>query len=396
MARLLVTDGQERAALAVVRSLGRAGHRVFVCSPRSRSVAGASRYAAGEARAPDPLADPAAFVAAVARLSEAWRIEVLLPITDAALLALLPERDGFPQVRVPFPPAAVVRRLANKAAVLERAAALGLATPAQHVLACPAPRREALPEHVTFPLVVKPARSLAETNSHRVKLPVRHAADRISLERAVTALPPEAYPVLLQQRVDGPGIGVFLLLWEGELLALFAHQRLREKPPGGGVSVYRESIAADPDLVARSRALLEAFGWCGVAMVEYKLDAVTGVPHLMEVNGRFWGSLQLAVDAGVDFPALLVAAALGERPAPVHHYRIGVRSRWEWGEVDHLLARLRRSPETLGLPAGKGGRWQAVRELVASWGSGSRNEVCRMSDPLPFVRESLEWCRRQS
>ena len=69
------------------------------------------------------------------------------------------------------------------------------------------------------------------------------------------------------------------------------------------MSVYRESVAADPDLVRRSRALLDAFGWCGVAMVEYKLDERTGTPYLMEVNGRFWGSLQLAIDAGVDFPS---------------------------------------------------------------------------------------------
>ncbi len=46
-------------------------------------------------------------------------------------------------------------------------------------------------------------------------------------------------------------------------------------------------------------------------MVEFKADARTGTPYLMEINGRFWGSLQLAIDAGVDFPAILVAAALG-------------------------------------------------------------------------------------
>ena len=82
--------------------------------------------------------------------------------------------------------------------------------------------------------------------------------------------------------------------------AVFAHRRLREKPPSGGVSVYRESVAPDPSLVARAAALLAGLGWRGVAMVEMKTDARTGTPYLMEVNGRFWGSLQLAVDAGVD------------------------------------------------------------------------------------------------
>ncbi len=111
--------------------------------------------------------------------------------------------------------------------------------------------------------------------------------------------------------MPGPGVGVFLLLWEGKLRAAFAHRRLREKPPSGGVSVYRESIALDPVLLERSRRLLESFGWQGVAMVEYKIDERTGTPILMEINGRFWGSLQLAVDAGVDFPRLLIECAEG-------------------------------------------------------------------------------------
>src|SRR6185312_15979930 len=104
--------------------------------------------------------------------------------------------------------------------------------------------------------------------------------------------------------------------------------------PSGGVSVYRESIVADPELVRRSRALLDRFGWCGVAMIEYKVDARTGTPYLMEINARFWGSLQLAIDAGVDFPNLLLSVALdGARPA-MPTYRAGVRSRWWWGDVD--------------------------------------------------------------
>jgi predicted ATP-grasp superfamily ATP-dependent carboligase len=389
MARVLVTDGQERAALAVVRSLGRAGHQVFVCSPRRHSLAGVSRYARAEAQTPDPLAGPLAFVATVQRLSDAWGIDVLLPISDAALLALLPARERFPHVRIPFPTADVFRGLADKAAVLARAGALRIATPEQHVLACPAARTGLASAQLRFPVVVKPARSVAESDGRRVKVGVRHATDPLTLAAALERFPPDAYPLLLQERVDGPGVGVFLLCWEGEALAVFAHQRLREKPPTGGVSVYRASIAADPDLVARSRTLLEAFGWQGVAMVEYKLDRATRVPYLMEVNPRFWGSLQLAVDAGVDFPALLVAAALGERPRPVPEYRIGVCSRWEWGEVDHLLARLRH-------PSQARGRWQAVREFVASWGNGGRNEICRASDPYPFIWESLQWCRRKS
>jgi hypothetical protein len=127
-------------------------------------------------------------------------------------------------------------------------------------------------------------------------------------------------------------------------------------------------------------------------MIEYKLDERTGTPYLMEINGRFWGSLQLAVDAGVDFPALLAGVALGGDPAPVTAYRTGVRSRWWWGDVDHLLARLRRSPEDLALPPGSPGRWRALADFLTVR-RADRNEILRRSDPGPFFHETGQWLR---
>ena len=390
---ILVTDGEQRAALAVVRSLGRAGHRVFVCSRRARSLAGASRYATAEACVPDPLSEADRFVDAVARLVGRWRIDQLLPITDASLSALLPARGRMPEVRVPFADLEAYRGVSDKALLLDEAAKVGIAIPIQERLSLPGDREALNEARLRFPLVLKPSRSVAGSGSRRASQGVRRVADWRQLQEALDAYTAEAYPLLLQQRIVGPGVGIFLLLWEGRTVAVFAHRRIREKPPAGGVSVYRESIAADPDLVARSRALLERFGWRGVAMVEYKIDAATGIPYLMEINGRFWGSLQLAVDAGVDFPSLLVALAAGERPQPVEHYRVGVRSRWWWGDVDHLLAMLRHSPDRLALAPGAPGPWRALRNFLVLWRPGDRSEILRLADPWPFVRETIDWFR---
>lgn len=130
-------------------------------------------------------------------------------------------------------------------------------------------------------------------------------------------------------------------------------------------------------------------------MVEYKMDSATGTPYLMEINGRFWGSLQLAIDAGVDFPRLLAGAAGGGDPQPVPGYRTGVRSRWWWGDVDHLLARLRRSPDELSLPPGAPGRLGAVADFIKLWRPGDRNEIFRLTDPLPLLRETTDWFQRR-
>lgn len=387
---VLVTDGDQRAALAVVRSLGAAGYPVYVCAPRRRSLAGASRHARAEALVTDPLEDPQRFAADIRALVARWNIGVLIPIGDAALLAALPDRARLPNVLVPFPDERVVRRIADKAAVLEAASTVGIAIPRQQG----APDREALmamASTLEYPVVLKPTRSVTEHGGRRIKVLVRHVASAAELTAAAAEFDPAAYPVLVQKRVVGPGIGIFVLVWNGETLATFAHRRIREKPPAGGVSVYRESVAADPELVRRSRALLDMFGWCGVAMVEYKIDERTGTPYLMEINGRFWGSLQLAIDAGVDFPSLLLAAALGKPLAPVMSYTAGVRSRWFWGDVDHLLARLRRSPDALSLPPGAPGRWTAIRDFFTVHRRVDREEILRRDDPRPFVRETAQW-----
>lgn len=390
-ARILVTDGGERTSLSIVRSLGRAGHRVHVCAPWTPSLAGSSRYAAEEFPVPDPLATPDRFVDALEDLVHRWRIDVLLPVSDQALSAVLPERERFHDVRIPFPPDSVYRRVSDKRALLGEAHALGMAVPEQRVVEGPEHGFLRGGEGLRFPVVVKPYRSVAGEDGRRFKLRVRHARTAEDLEVILSELPDAAFPALIQERIDGPGKGIFLLMHGGEPAAVFAHRRIREKPPSGGVSVYRESVPADPALVRRSVELLSAFGWEGVAMVEYKVEERTGTPYLMEVNGRFWGSLQLAVDAGVDFPALLVRAALGQPLPPRPDYRTGLRLRWLWGDVDHLIARLRpRADEAEPVPAG---RIRALTQFVTSWRPGERWETLRFSDPRPFFRESVDWVR---
>lgn len=394
MATILVTDGEQRAALAVVRSLGRAGHRVIVTATAPRSLSGSSRFAAAREVVPDPLADPAAYASQLAGLVAKWKVDVLLPITDASLTAVLASPGGWNGVALPFPDLSRARQAGDKALLTSLAPRVGIAVPEQLKLETRAERRALASERLKFPIVLKPARSVATDSSGRLlKLGVLHAASAEELERALDRIPDAGYPVLLQQRIVGPGVGIFLLVWNGKTIATFSHRRIREKPPAGGVSVYRESIAAEPGLVARSRALLDLVQWQGVAMIEYKVDAGDGTPYLMEINGRFWGSLQLAIDAGVDFPVLLVDLALGKKVPESGEYRTGVRSRWWWGDVDHLLARLRRSDARLALPPDAPGRLATLARFAVLWRPGDRNEIFRWNDPRPFFRETLQWLR---
>jgi predicted ATP-grasp superfamily ATP-dependent carboligase len=392
---VLVTDGDERAALAVVRSLGRAGYEVHVCGSRRRTMAAMSRRTFESFAAPDPLHAPADFVAAVSAYAASHEIRVLLPITEAALLAVLGARARFTGMIIPFPPLETFRAASDKQALTAMAGRVGIAVPRQWEVVHPGGLAAIDLDGLPYPVVLKPARSVGEDNGVRSRQTVSYAGDADALRRRVAHMPAAAFPLLVQQRIVGPGCGVFLLRWGGATIAVFAHRRIREKPPAGGVSVYAEAVVADPALVAQSERLLAELDWQGIAMVEYKRDASTGVPYLMEINGRFWGSLQLAIDAGVDFPRWLVRCALGEPLPQPPSYRAGVRGGWWWGEVDHILTRLRRSDAELALPPGAPTRASAVAGFLARCRPGQRDAVFRLDDPMPFVLESARWLRRR-
>ena len=103
--------------------------------------------------------------------------------------------------------------------------------------------------------------------------------------------------------MKGDKVGGFYLFNKyGELVARFCHRRLLETP--GGISALCESYYHKKALM-NGLILLKHLRWKGVAMAEF-IIRTDGTPMLLEVNPRFWGSLPLAILAGVDFPRLLV------------------------------------------------------------------------------------------
>lgn len=354
------------------------------------SIAGGSKFAASESILPDPLKGSAAYAAAVAGLVESTGATVVMPAAEASTLALLEHRAQLPGVTLPTSDLEHFRHVSDKEAVLATAATLGIAVPRQWTWSGsgPAPVTAA-----DFPIVIKPARSVAGGDGERRKVGVRYAHDLRQLDAAVADLGLAAGPFLLQSRIEGPGVGIFLLRWQGRILASFAHRRLREKPPSGGVSTLCLSVPAPPELLQRSIALLERLDWNGVAMIEYKHDRRTGQDNLMEINPRFWGSLQLAIDAGVDFPWLLLQAATGQPVTPVDRWHSGRRSRWWWGEIDHLVTRLRHSRSDLELTADAPGLAATTASVLLPWRPGQRCDVFRLADPRPGIRESIAWFR---
>lgn len=146
------------------------------------------------------------------------------------------------------------------------------------------------------------------------------------------------YP-LVQEYCAGYGLGQFMVMRDGQAHCLFQHRRLHEWPPEGGVSTLCQAVPLSEHsaLMEQSVALLRALEWEGIAMVEYRHDPASGRSALMEINGRFWGSLPLAVAAGAHFP-WQVYRLQGQGVIPeAARYRAGLRCRFMVPETKRLL-----------------------------------------------------------
>jgi len=320
--RVLVLDGFWNKALAAVRSLGRRG--VFVTAGERTRLAPAlfSRYCRRRFVHPSVERHPEAFLAALERELQATGYDVVLPMELGTQLLVTEHRRRLePGARIPFADADRTLRVHDKGFLTAFARDHGIECPATFFPEGPEDAA-ALSVDLPYPVLVKPRHSSGGRGIRRVE----RRADFVAAYAMVHA----RFPAPIVQECLPPGgdaLGVAVLMnFASEPRASFAYRRLREYPASGGPSTLRESIR-DPDLRATTERLLSLLGWVGVAMAEFKVDPRDGRPKLLEVNPRFWGSLQHAILCGVDFPWLLYRMAVDGDADRVTGYEVGVKSR---------------------------------------------------------------------
>jgi predicted ATP-grasp superfamily ATP-dependent carboligase len=310
-------------------------------------------------------------------------------MTEMSSYLLIRYREQCPDLSIPCAPFEAFDLLSDKLRLMDLAREVGVPIPRTWVVKGPE-ELLSVGSRLEFPMVIKPYRSRIPCNGRWIAASVHYARSFKELEERVAHIHYlNSYPFLIQQYIEGEGRGVFTLYNQGESITFFAHRRLREKPPSGGVSVLSESVGLDPQLVQYVRRILDPLKWHGVAMVEFKV-ARDGTPYLMEVNPRFWGSLQLAIDAGVDFPYLLYQLAIGEKPDSIRDYKVGIKTRWLLGDLDHLYLTFKNHFGPSGVVFRKG---QTLFEFLKFFQRNTRYEVNRWDDLKPFLFELRQYLR---
>ncbi|MEN9560503.1 MAG: hypothetical protein RLZZ502_1714 [Pseudomonadota bacterium] len=315
----LVLSVDTPIGLTVLRELGAHGVHVVALSRQAASIGFASRYA----REKVVLSQQRELaLKQLVALSAQHPHACLYVMGEADILWLNTVRTQIPLLNCRFPSTEHMRTVLNKDDTAHLAAECGIRTIKTIQLT---DLTDATLARLQYPLLCKWA------NPHRVSpqleqqgLPLDKLKYLYNADQAKAYLSPflaaKIELPLLMPYVPGTGLGqCYHRTAEGEITAYFQHRRIHEWPPEGGSSALCESVAPTlwPDLDARSRTLLARLDWSGVAMVEYRADLDTARTAddftLMEINGRFWGSLPLASQAGVHFAVADYQAATSTR-----------------------------------------------------------------------------------
>lgn len=386
--RILILDANQRSALAATRSLGLQGLWVATADTTGNTLAGSSRHCQSSLTYACPFSDPINFFNDILKIVSEHNITFLLPMTEASTYVVLSLRHKLPDsVVLPFPSQQSVDSLADKNNLFELAQTLNIPIPETRFCTSRQDALDCIDDISHYPVVLKPFKSkiLSSTGITATSVVVVHS--RQDFLEALEKPHFNTHPFTIQDFIHGEGQGIFALYSDGNPYCFFAHRRLREKPPEGGVSVLCESRDVDGCMQELARRLLSQAVWHGVAMVEFRVSP-NGTPYLMEVNPRFWGSLQLAIDSGLDFPYLLYLANVHPEQLPSPSYTAGRRMRWLLGDLDRLYLIMKAPLSRYSLMKKI---WELLMFFIPNF--KTRHEINRLDDLGPFRFELLQYVK---
>jgi predicted ATP-grasp superfamily ATP-dependent carboligase len=376
--RALVTDGEQRAALAACRGLAAAGYDVAAAAAPRTAVCHWSRAVRERIRLPEPREQPAAYLDALAHALADRRFDVLLCGSEASLLPISEHRSRFePFVSLGLPSHETLVRALDKHALLEHASAVGLPPP-KSVVCTNAARARVAATQLGFPVLVKPSRSFLESGEALRQEVVRIARDRGEVGTAAAAV---AGPCTIQAfDPDAKVVSCSGVRVEGRLLASGVCRYLRTWPARAGNASLAVTIEPPSGLLERVEQLLERIGWDGIFELEL-LETSSGALEAIDLNPRVFGQMAIMIAAGANMPAVWCDHVLGRAAAEPARARPGVVYRWEDAELKNLVWQLGHGYVRAGLSV-----LRPHRRVV--------HAHARASDPAPLLARSAYLVRQ--
>lgn len=338
MHSVLVLD-QVAQTLAVVRSLGRAGYRVILGRGRVKGESESSRHCAEVWRHP-PVDDLGFESALMAFIDARDDVRAVFPIGEASAaviggVAWLAARG----IAVAGVPRRLLVACRDKRTANDLAVAAGLPVPETRTIAGVDGLRSFVND-VGYPIIVKPVRSYTRLFGRK-----GYILDSVEHQRArFDVWPAEHEELLVQRYVTGPLEQCDYLAADGELICFFqAHAIRTDRTDGTGFAVDFVSDPVDTGVLEACRAFARAHAYTGPGLLQLVRSTADGRLYFIENNPRLSAGIAQAVKCGVDFPHMMLRAAMPAstplRPVAggVPMYAVGQRTHWLSRDINGYL-----------------------------------------------------------
>lgn len=336
---VLVLDANGQAGLSIVRSLGQRGIAVTAGSSRQFSLGHVSKYSSHSFQYPDPTESAPKFVTALVEYLTQVEHSIVMPVRDSTSTICSKRKTTIEETgtTVAVEGWEQFKQAYDKGQLFSLVESLSVPTPTTYDPQSLAAVEE-IAQDVPYPAVVKPRSKTVWDDSgecHYTRIDDAHYVETPgelvkSYRRILSQYPvledQDHYP-LVQEYIDGTTTTTVVLADDGEILTHFQEERIRTYPSSGGNSTLLRGINC-PHMLESAKEVIGALNWSGPAMVEF-MRTPEGVPYLIEVNGRYWGSVPFAIESGLNFPWLhyqLLQGLTVDPPQSVHtdtpHHRL--------------------------------------------------------------------------
>ncbi len=363
--KVLILGGEENPALPVLKSLGNEGVHLTVASHLSCAPGLFSKYTSIRLRSPDPWKGEQQYTAWTLDECNKNSYDLLLPLGEKATLWIANNQDAFkPYTHVPFPVSEVYMIGRDKALTMKVADRLGIPIPTTYY-----PDEEpikSIAQRVDYPVVVKPRISYGARGIYYPKNPQQ-------LEQLHDVAVHQYGPCIIQEYIPQTGMQYkveSILDRNHKVRAVGVYDKPRYFPPTGGSSTLNRTVHR-LDLCQLSTIFLEGISWYGMGDLDFIEDPRDNIPKLMEMNPRFTRSIRILTEAGLPFPKMLLELAIGEMPAEITEYKIGLHMRYLLSDCVWFL----KSSE----------RWRANPSFFKFFGKNLIYEMLSLEDPLPSI-----------
>lgn len=309
MGRAIIPQGHHFVSLAIARSLGRQKVPAIVLSEFDHSMTFSSKYCT------EHFVGSAQFDF----FRHLSADDVVMPLDVNLMMRLSKERDQL-RCNLAFGDHRLLEQTMDKSFLMQYATEHGIPSPLTYFPSSP-DEVLLMKDEIRYPVAIKPSRQEGGIGITYVDEPDDLA---VSFKKIFDL----HGPAIIQEKIpisEKYTVGL-LVDKESKVRRACVLKEIRNYPNPVGPACCVETVDR-PDILKRCIGLVESLHFYGIADIDVVIDGRDGSFRILEINPRFWGSLQGAINAGVDFPYLLYLLARGEEIEKDLHYTLGVRTR---------------------------------------------------------------------